>query len=221
MARIDFHCHTKYSKCSNLEPKDILKLCRKLELQGIMICDHNTTKGASAMKEILSPDEDLIFVPGIEILTDRGEIIGAWIEEDLTTSHFPEVAEEIKEKGGMVVIPHPFDIIRGKRFRVTESDLPFIDAIEVFNSRCILPKANKKALQIAEKYSIMQTAGSDAHFAAEIGKAWINFTGSSMDEFRQALQRGETSTEGKRSPFSLHLYTFKHRLSRTFKRNQK
>ena len=219
MARVDFHCHTKYSKCSNLEPKDILKFCRKLELQGIMICDHNTIRGSLAFKKILSPTEDFIFIPGIEILTDRGEIIGAWIEDNLKTSHFPEVAEEIKEKGGMVVIPHPFDIIRGKRFRITEADLPFIDAIEVFNSRCILPKANKKALQIAEKYSVIQTAGSDAHFAPEIGKAWINFTGSSIDEFRESLQKGETTTNGKRSPFSLHIHTLKHRLNRTLKRN--
>jgi predicted metal-dependent phosphoesterase TrpH len=174
-----------------------------------------------AFKEILSPNEEFIFVPGIEILTDRGEIIGAWIEDNLTTSHFPEVAEEIEEKGGMVVIPHPFDIIRGKRFRIDEADLPFIDAIEVFNSRCILPNANRKALQIAEKYSVIQTAGSDAHFAPEIGKAWIKFTGSSMDEFRESLQKGETTTNGKRSPFSLHLHTMKHRLSRTFNRNKK
>jgi predicted metal-dependent phosphoesterase TrpH len=221
MARVDFHCHTKYSKCSNLEPKDIFKLCRKLELQGIMICDHNTIKGSLAFKKILTPNEDFIFVPGIEISTNRGEIIGAWIEEDLTTFHFPEVTEEIKEKGGMVVIPHPFDIIRGKRFRVTELDLPFIDAIEVFNSRCILPKANKKAHQIAERYSTIQTAGSDAHFAPEIGKAWINFEGSSMEEFRQSLLRGQTTTDGKRSPLSLHFHTLKHRFSRTFKRNQK
>ena len=221
MARVDFHCHTKYSKCSNLEPKDILKICRKQELQGIMICDHNTTKGSLAFKEVLSPAEEFIFIPGIEILTDRGEIIGAWIEEDLTTSYFPEVTEEIKERGGLVIIPHPFDRIRGKRFRVTEKDLPWIDAIEVFNSRCILPNANKKALQLAEKYSLIQTAGSDAHFAPEIGNAWIEFVGTTTDEFRQSLQRKETTTFGKRSPFSLHLHTLKHRVSRTFRRNQK
>ncbi|UCG02489.1 MAG: PHP domain-containing protein [Candidatus Heimdallarchaeota archaeon] len=221
MARVDFHCHTKYSKCSNLEPKQILKLCKKQGLQGIMICDHNTIKGALAFKEVLSPEEDFIFIPGIEILTDRGEVIGSWIEEDLKTSHFPEVAEEIKERGGMVVIPHPFDAIRGKRFRVSETDLPYIDAIEIFNSRCILPRANKRALKLAEKYSLIQTAGSDAHFSPELGNAWIDFIGSTTDEFRQSLQKGEISTDGRRSPFSVHLHTIHHRMKRTFRRNQK
>lgn len=221
MARVDFHCHTKYSKCSNLEPEELLIQCKRQGLQGIMICDHNTTKGALAFKEVLSQTEDFIFIPGIEILTDRGEIIGAWIDENLSSYHFPEVAEEIKERGGMVVIPHPFDSIRGKRFRVTELDLPFIDAIEVFNSRCLLPRANRKALKLAEKYSLTQTAGSDAHFAPEVGNAWISFNGSTADEFRQSLQRGDTIVEGKRSPFSIHLHTFNHRLKRTFKKNRK
>lgn len=218
MARVDFHCHTKYSKCSNLEPERILKLCKKQGIQGVMICDHNTIKGALAFKEILSPNEDFIFVPGIEVMTDRGEILGAWIEEELSTTYFPEVAEEIKEKGGTVVIPHPFDAIRGKRFRVTEPDLPFIDAIEVVNSRCILPRANKKALKLAEKYSLKQTAGSDAHFAPEVGRAWISFNGSTNEEFRHSLIRGEITVDGRRSPFSVHLHTINHRLKRIFRR---
>jgi len=218
MTRVDFHCHTKYSKCSNLEPELILKLCKKQGIQGVMICDHDTIKGTLAFKKVLSLNEDFIFIPGIEVLTDRGEILGAWIEEELSTSYFPEVAEEIKEKGGIVVVPHPYDAIRGKRFRVTEPDLPFIDAIEVFNSRCILPRANKKALKFAERYGLKQTAGSDAHFAPEVGQAWVSFNGSTIEEFRHSLMRGETRVEGRRSPFSVHLHTINHRLNRIFRR---
>ena len=216
MARVDFHCHTKYSKCSNLEPETILKLCRKRGIQGIMICDHDTVKGAMAFKSILSPNEELIFIPGIEVLTNRGEIIGAWIEEELSTFDFPHVAEEIREKGGMVIAPHPYDKYRGKRFRLTETDLPYIDAIEVFNSRCVFPRANKKAAQFAEKYSLMQTAGSDAHFAPEVGKSWISFNGSTTEEFQQALKKGDTTITGKRMPLSVLLYIFNHRVKGIF-----
>lgn len=218
MARVDFHCHTKYSKCSNLEPELILKLCRKRGIQGVMICDHNTIKGALAFKELLLDNEEFIFIPGIEVLTNRGEIIGAWLEEELTSFEFPAVAQEIRELGGLVVIPHPFDIIRGKRFRVTEADLPYIDAIEVFNSRCILPRANRNAVRLAEKYSLRKTAGSDAHFAPELGNAWLSFNGLTSDEFRKALMRGETTVEGKRAPLTVHFHTFNHRLKRAFRR---
>ncbi len=217
MARVDFHCHTKYSKCSNLEPEKILKLCKKRGIHGIMICDHNTTKGVSVFKKVLSPEDDFIFIPGIEISTNRGEIIGAWIEEDLSTINFPDVAEEIREQGGIVIVPHPYDTFRGKRFKIIEHDLPFIDAIEVFNSRCFLSKANKKAAQFANKHSLKQTAGSDAHFAPEIGNAWISFNGSTAEEFRQALQKGEITIEGRSTPFSVLLYAFSHRVKNKFR----
>ncbi len=218
MARVDFHCHTKYSKCSNLEPELILRLCKKQGIQGVMICDHDTIKGVLAFKKILSLNEDFIFIPGIEVLTDRGEILGAWIEEELSTSYFPEVAEEIREKGGVVIIPHTFDIIRGKRFRFSKEDLPFIDAIEVFNSRCILPRANKKALRLAEEFSMRKTAGSDAHFAPEVGNAWITFNGSTSEELHHSLMSGKTTVDGRRSPFSVHLHTINHRLKSIFRR---
>lgn len=216
MTRVDFHCHTKYSKCSNLEPELILKLCYKRGIQGIMICDHNTIKGVSAFKRVLSPKEEFIFVPGIEISTNRGEIIGAWIEEDLSTSNFPDVAEEIREQGGMVIVPHPYDAFRGKKFKIKKTDLPFIDAIEVFNSRCFLSRANKKATQFAEKHSLKRTAGSDAHFAPEVGNAWISFNGSTAEEFQQVLKKGEITTAGKRTSLSILLYAFGHRVKRLF-----
>ena len=216
MTRVDFHCHTKYSKCSNLEPELILKLCYKRGIQGIMICDNNTIKGVSAFKRVLSPKEEFIFVPGIEISTNRGEIIGAWIEEDLSTSDFPDVAEEIREQGGMVIVPHPYDAFRGKKFKIKKTDLPFIDAIEVFNSRCFLSRANKKATQFAEKHSLKRTAGSDAHFAPEVGNAWISFNGSTAEEFQQVLKKGEITTAGKRTSLSILLYAFGHRVKRLF-----
>ena len=221
MTRVDFHCHTKYSKCSNLEPELILKLCKKRGIQGVMICDHDTVKGAIAFKKLLSPDQSFIFIPGIEILTNRGEIIGAWIEENLTTHDFPDVAEEIRERGGMVIVPHPFDKIRGKVFKIEKKDLRYIDAIEVFNSRCIIPNANTKAAQFSDKYSLLQTAGSDAHFSPEVGNAWISFNGSTSLEFHHALKRGETTIGGKNAPLFVHLYTLNHRVKRYLHESKK
>ncbi|MFX0184483.1 MAG: PHP domain-containing protein [Candidatus Hodarchaeota archaeon] len=219
MPHIDFHCHTKYSKCSNLEPKSILKVCQKNNLQGIMICDHDTIKGVEAFKGLLSGDKratDFILIPGVEILTDQGEILGAFIEKMPSTSIFPDVAEEIREMGGRVIIPHPYDKFRRKVFKLANSNLKFIDAIEVFNSRCIIPKGNKKALKFAEENSLLKTAGSDAHFAVEIGQAGITFNGTTLGEFREQFESGNTSYFGKSSPMITHLHIITHRLRRTF-----
>jgi hypothetical protein len=46
-----------------------------------------------------------------------------------------------------------------------------VDAIEVFNARCISPDFNRQASEFAEKYSLLGTVGSDAHGAYELGRA--------------------------------------------------
>ena len=95
MSQIDCHCHTKYSKCSNLEPKDILKICRKKQLDGIVICDHGTTRGYQTLKSLLNHKDDFILIPGIEILTERGELLALWTENLPHSNSFPEIANEI------------------------------------------------------------------------------------------------------------------------------
>ena len=223
MPKIDFHCHTKYSKCSNLEPKHILKICLKKNIQGVMICDHNTVKGVKAFKEIIMEEKknriDFIFIPGIEILTNKGEILGAFIEEMPSSSNFPDVAEEIREMGGMVVVPHPYDKIRRKAFKLDNTYLEMIDAIEVYNSRCIIPWANKKALEFAEKYSKLKTAGSDAHFAIEVGNAGLIFDGTTREEFQKQLMSGKTTYWGNQSSLITHFHTIIHRLRRILREN--
>lgn len=186
-----------------------------------MICDHDTTKGVEVFKEILVGNRnntDFILIPGVEVLTNQGEILGAFIEELPSTSIFPEVAEEIREMGGIVIVPHPYDKFRRKAFRLANSDLKFIDAIEVFNSRCIMPKGNKKALKFAEENLLLKTAGSDAHFAVEIGRSGITFNGTTLGDFRKQFENGNTTYFGKSSPMITHLYIITHRLRRTFRR---
>ncbi|MFX0172227.1 MAG: PHP domain-containing protein [Candidatus Hodarchaeota archaeon] len=220
MPRIDLHCHTKYSKCSNLEPNHILQECQKKNIQGVMICDHDTMKGVKAFKEILVGERnntEFIIIPGVEILTDQGEILGAFLEELPSTSIFPDVADEIRERGGLVVIPHPYDRIRRKAFKLNENNIKFIDAIEIFNSRCIMPNGNRKALEFAEKYSMLKTAGSDAHFAFEVGRAGVSFNGTTTEELRKQLEANETNYYGKSSPKVTHLLTINHRIKRTFR----
>ena len=203
MKRIEFHCHTKYSTCSNLEPKEILKLCKKRGLDGVLICDHDTLDGYFALKKILSKTDDFILIPGIEILTDRGDLIAAWIEEYPTTNHFPEVIDCIKDQDGIVIVPHPFDRIRSSAFKPTSDDSQYFDAIEVLNSRCII--GNKKALIYAQNNNLLMCAGSDAHFNFEIGRAWIAFAGSTSIELKNDFRDGKTTYGGKKAPLSFFL----------------
>ncbi|NHJ02602.1 MAG: PHP domain-containing protein [Candidatus Heimdallarchaeota archaeon] len=180
-----------------------------------MICDHDTLRGVDAMKSLLSSEDNLLLIPGIEILTDLGEVIGVWLDEMPPTNRFMDLIDYIRTHDGLVLIPHPFDKIRGKSFQLHSNHVEAIDAIEVLNSRCIIPFANKRAEQFADKFNLIQTAGSDAHFSLELGRAWLSFEGSTSEDFRKALKNHETTIGGKKSPFKTHLYTIKHRMNRS------
>jgi predicted metal-dependent phosphoesterase TrpH len=183
-----------------------------------MICDHDTNRGFLAFKEILSTHDDFILIPGMEITTKRGEIMGAWIDEHPGTSEFPGVVDRIKEQYGMVIVPHPFDKMKGSAMKPSDTDKKYFDAVEVLNSRCIRQSGNKKALEYAKKHSLLKSAGSDAHFESEIGTAWMSFNGDTIDEFQQAFRNGETEYGGKTSPYSLLSHIVAYRIRRSLKR---
>ena len=59
-------------------------------------------------------------LPGMEIKTNIGEIIGLFINEEIHTQDkdFFKIVEKIKENNGLVVIPHPFDFLRDNRLKL-------------------------------------------------------------------------------------------------------
>ena len=64
--KYDLHIHTNYSKCSNLKPREILKMAKKRGLDGIAVADHDTMKGGIAVfKE--NKNKNLEVIKGEEI----------------------------------------------------------------------------------------------------------------------------------------------------------
>ena len=177
--KIDLHIHSKYSFDCKLEVSLILKYAKKIGLDGVAIVDHDTIMGGKKGKEL---SKDIEVIIGAEIKTDRGEVIGYFIEEEIESREFTEVCEEIREKGGIVVLPHPFDAFR-QGIKPTSADVPYIDGVEVLNSRCILKRFNDKALKFAKQHNLIATAGSDAHTLEEIGRAGVEV--ESLEDIRR------------------------------------
>jgi hypothetical protein len=79
----------------------------------------------------------------------------------------------LKDQGAFISVAHPFDQRRKGHWR--EEDLleilPEVDAIEVYNSRCMQPHYNTQARRFAEKHNVAGTVGSDAHAAFELGRS--------------------------------------------------
>jgi len=132
------HVHSKYSHDGVLEPETIIKTAKKRGLRGVAITDHNTIMGALNAKKHKTSDFEVVI--GSEIKTERGEIIGLFLQKDIVSRKAYEVIKEVKDQGGIVVVPHPFDKLRKTRFILKDEDVRLIDCIEVFNSRCLFQK---------------------------------------------------------------------------------
>jgi predicted metal-dependent phosphoesterase TrpH len=169
--KYDLHTHTKYSADGFLEPEKIVETGKRRGLSGIAVTDHNTIKGSLKAKKYETDDFKVIC--GSEISTERGEVIGLFLSSEIISQTFLDVVDEIREQDGVVVIPHPFDEIRNNGVNLEKKDVKLIDCVEVHNSRCLRQKYNDNAIEFAQKNNLIGVAGSDAHFAREIGNSGI------------------------------------------------
>jgi len=190
MLRVEFHCHTNASPDSLTRPEDLIAAARKRGIDKLIITDHNTIRGARAAQAL---DPELVIV-GEEIMTTRGEILASFLTEEIPPQLSPsETIKRLKDQGAFISVSHPFDSLRPGGWE--EKDLleiiPFVDAIEVYNSRCLYPSFNRKARKFAEKHSLPGTVGSDAHAAFEVGRSVLlldQFGGP--DEMRKVIHQG-------------------------------
>lgn len=183
--------HTDYSLCSILKPETILKIAKKRGLNGIAVTDHNTIKGGLAVKR-LNKDRDFEVIVGSETSTNRGHLIGLYLNKEIKTRDFEEAVHQIHKQGGLAIIAHPFRFFPSSRFKKTGININCLDGIECINGRTFFT-ANTQAKKLAEKNNMAKTAGSDAHFPFEIGQACTIFD----DDLKEALKKRKTKLEYK------------------------
>jgi predicted metal-dependent phosphoesterase TrpH len=167
---IEFHCHTIYSKDSLTRPRDLVKTCQRRGIDRVVVTDHNTIGGARAAHTL----DPVRVIVGEEIMTTRGEILAAFVTEEIPSGLTPkETIRRLQDQGAFISVSHPFDQWRSGAWQ--EEDLleilPDVDAIEVYNSRCMLPRFNWEARQFADKHHLAGTVGSDAHTSFELGQS--------------------------------------------------
>ncbi len=191
--RYDLHIHSWFSSDCKSNPKDILKIAKKNGLSGIAITDHNSTKFHHENFKI----DGLLIIPGVEISTKKGHIIGLGIKETIKKRLSPEeTVEKIIEMGGLATIPHPFDFTR-KGIGKVIYDLKEI-AVETVNGSCPIKSFNMKAKQMALENNLPETGGSDAHRLKDIGMAYTSCTEElvTTDDLLEAIRKRKTTGEG-------------------------
>ncbi|MBL8109385.1 MAG: PHP domain-containing protein [Anaerolineales bacterium] len=190
MLRVEFHCHTIASKDSLTHPRELVEACRRKGIDRVVVTDHNTIAGARAAQAL---DPELVIV-GEEIFTTRGEILAAFVTEEIPAGLTPqETIRRLKEQGAFISMSHPFDEFREGAWE--EDDLleilPHVDAIEVYNSRCMYPRFNRAAKRFAEEHNIAGTVGSDAHAAFEVGRSLLRLEQFEGPEgMRKVIRKG-------------------------------
>jgi len=171
--RVDMHTHTMWSGDSTTTPEEFADSLKASGLDVVCITDHNEVAGAVDLSEQL----ECRVVVGEELRTPAGEIIGLFLTERIPVdaTHL-DAAKAIRDQGGVVYIPHPFDPMRRNLSEVALNELAdagLIDAIEVLNSKTSMASLNRRAVDFAADRGIVAGAGSDAHVPDALGAAYV------------------------------------------------
>ncbi len=177
----DFHIHTHHSKDCVMPVADILERAREVGLDVVAITDHDSAAGGLEARE-LADRYGVRVIVGEEVKSGEGEVIGLFLERTIPGGMtFAETIAAIREQGGIVYVPHPFDRLHTiPSPAVLRANVADIDVVEVFNSRLAFPGFNVLAERFAQRYRLPAAAGSDSHVLPGIGTALCgidDFTG--------------------------------------------
>ena len=193
---VDVHVHTRYSGHSILKVEDVARIAKKRCLDAVAITDHDAIKGALELSKVFPT------IIAEEVSSDEGDVIGLFLREKVEKGPALEVMDKIRAQGALVMIPHPFDMMR-KEALMKEELVSKGDIIEVFNSRVIRQEDNERARKFAVDKSLPMIVGSDAHTSVEIGRSFIEI--DSADDprsFMRALKNAKLHS--RRSSVMVH-----------------
>ena len=199
--RVDMHAHTRVSFDSLNRPEAMLAAARERGIDRLVITDHNRIDGALLLRQM---DAERIIV-GEEVKTAEGvDIIGIFLEELIPKgTPVQETCRRIRDQGGVVYIPHPFDLHRSGAGPLLDEIEEWVDVVEVHNARCLRAESNRRADAWADTRCKLKGAGSDAHTIREIGRGFVEVPPFAPDResFLAALRLGRVAGQTVSSPF--------------------
>jgi len=194
--KIDFHVHTDRSSDCIIVLRELAAKSRKLRIVPA-ITDHDSISAHEAMRSLR-----VDFIPGNEISTKMGDIIGLYLTETVPPKlQLGEALDRVRAQGGLVCLPHMYDSRRNGLVPPTEY-LAKIDLVEVFNARCLAPSLNGRAASFAEVNGKLGTVGTDSHFLFEFGSTYAELPDFDLQDPRalmKALPKAKLVT--RRAPF--------------------
>lgn len=195
--RLDLHVHSALSPDGRSSVDDLVRGLPPRGLDGLAITDHNTVSGHARLAELAGKYPDLRLIPGVEVSTRDGHLLAYGVTVVPPTGRsVDETVEWVTARGGVAVLAHPFRRVHGVGGPICQSaQVPAVETVNGHNGA----GANRRAEKVAAARGLGTTGGSDAHSAAELGRAWTRFPGGtdSANELLEALRRGATAAEGR------------------------
>ena len=195
--KADLHVHTTYSNDSVITPKELILYSKKRGLNAVAVTDHNQIDGALK----IAKETDFLIIPGIEVSSLNGHIVGLNVCELLPKGlSAEETVDRIHKAGGIAIACHPYALFKGSIGKHVSANF---DAIEVINASSFpFGRTMQKAKQLAQSLNLPQVAGTDAHYGPVIGQAYtIIESEADVDAVVEAVQKGRCQPVG--SPISL------------------
>jgi len=212
--KVDFHCHTSYSPDSLNRLPQLLNRAKLRGLDRLVITDHNRLDGALAARDM---DPEFVIM-GEEILTTRGELLAAYVQEEIPRDLPPQkVIELLRQQGAFISVSHPFDPQRGWDIEDLLDIVDQVDAVEIYNARCLSNIYNLMATEFAQAHGLGGTVGSDSHTPMEVGKVGLELpVFQDAEGLKSVIRSGKVL--GKLSPPWVHVLSgTKHKIWKILK----
>lgn len=171
--RVDPHLHTVASYDGHTLPEDLLWRAEQAGLDAVVVTDHDTVEGAHIVAD-LAADSPVTAVVGCEVSTADGHLLALGVETAPDPGDpLAVTARRIRDRGGVAVVPHPF---QRSRHGANRDTIDAVDGIEVYNAHTLVNLRNEQAARYARRAGYPAFGGSDAHRPGGVGLATTEVT---------------------------------------------
>ena len=173
VAFLDLHCHTNASFDCLSDPVKATLAAARRGITHLAITDHDRIDAALRARD--GAPDGLTVIVGEEVKTAAGDLICLFLETAIPPGLPPaDTIALVREQGGLVGIPHPFDRNRSSmanEAEALEALAELVDWVETYNARVVFREGNERALAFALRTELPGVAVSDAHSLLEVGVA--------------------------------------------------
>ena len=189
--RFDMHVHTTASPDAHTRREDLPRIIKNRNLDGVAITEHDRFVPVNL--------PDALILPGVEISSLQGHVIGLGIEEAVEPRLTgDETIRRIHDLGGLAIVPHPYDPVCECIKIAKLSERP--DAVETVNADALsFHISNWLARKDAREFKLPEVGGSDSHIPQTIGDAYtvIDSPSTNLKDVLDAIRAGKVRPEGK------------------------